>query len=147
MRKKRYAGFTLIELMIAVAIIAIVVRLAYGQYTSQFTRAKRSAVESFMVQVAAREEQAMLNSRAYFAIAAGTVAQWSAVNITVPAEVGSNYTVTVAANNAATPPSYTITATPQGKQASNDTTCGVLTYNQAQTKTAAGSGGVANCWR
>ena len=46
MRKRRILGFTLIELMIAVAIIAIVVRLAYGQYTSQFTRAKRSSVSS-----------------------------------------------------------------------------------------------------
>ena len=146
MRKNRIAGFTLIELMIAVAIIAIVVRLAYGQYTSQITRAKRSAVESFMVSVAAREEQSMLNSRSYFAIATGATAEWTAVNITVPADVGSNYTVTVTANNAATPPSYTVTAVPQGNQANNDKQCGTVTYTQAGVK-GASLGSVANCWR
>ena len=146
MRKNRIAGFTLIELMIAVAIIAIVVRLAYGQYTSQITRAKRSAVESFMVSVAAREEQSMLNSRSYFAIATGATAEWTAGNITVPADVGSNYTVTVTANNAATPPSYTVTAVPQGNQANNDKQCGTVTYTQAGVK-GASLGSVANCWR
>jgi type IV pilus assembly protein PilE len=146
MRTRKLKGFTLIELMIAVAIIAIVSRLAYGQYTSHFTRAKRSAVESFMVQVAARQEQAMLNSRAYFAVATGTTSEWTAVNMTVPSEVGANYTVTVAAVNTATPPTWTVTATPQGKQASNDSSCGTLTYNQAGTKTAS-LGSVANCWR
>jgi type IV pilus assembly protein PilE len=146
MRKKKLKGFTLIELMIAVAIISILARLAYGQYTSHFTRAKRSAVESFMVQVAARQEQSMLNSRSYFAVATGTTTEWSAVNMTVPSEVGPNYTVTVAAVNTATPPTWTVTATPQGKQASNDTGCGTLTYNQAGTKTAS-AGTVTNCWR
>ena len=144
MRKNKIAGFTLIELMIAVAIIAIVVKLAYGQYTSQITRSKRSAVESFMVSVAAREEQSMLNSRSYFA--AATTAQWSAVNLTAPSDVGSNYTVTVTADNTATPPSYTVAAVPQGNQATNDASCGTLTYNQAGTKTAS-AGSVTNCWR
>jgi type IV pilus assembly protein PilE len=100
-----------------------------------------------MVSVAAREEQSMLNSRSYFAVATGATAEWTAVNITVPSDVGSNYTVTVTANNAATPPSYTISAAPQNRQATYDgSICGTLTYNQAGVKTAS-AGAVANCWR
>ena len=147
MRKNNLAGFTLIELMIAVAIVAIVARLAYPAYTSHFTRAKRSAAESFMVTVANRQEQSMLNSRSYFPIATGAAAEWSAVNMTVPSEVSGNYTITVTSDNTSTPPSYTITAAPQGKQATNDSSCGSLTYNYTGTKGTTGGGSVANCWK
>jgi type IV pilus assembly protein PilE len=147
MRKNKSAGFTLIELMVTVAVIAIIARLAYPAYTSHFTRAKRSAAQSFMVTVSNREEQSMLNSRSYFSIATGVPSEWSAVNMTVPSEVSGNYTITVNANNASTPPSYTITAAPQGKQATNDASCGNLTYTNTGSKGITGTGTVANCWR
>ena len=146
MRRSNQNGFTLIELMIAVAIIGVLLAVAYPNYMKHVARGNRSAAASFLVSVAGRQEQSMLNSRSYFAIPTGTAAEWSAKNITLPSDVSAHYTVTVAVNNAATPPTFTVTAVPTGKQATNDAGCGTLTYDNTGTKTAS-AGTVANCWR
>lgn len=139
------SGFTLIELMIAVAVVGILTSVAYPAYTSHVVKARRSAVQSFMYTAANQEEKAMLNSRAYFSAANTT--QWTAASLTVPAEVAGFYAVTAVADNAATPPTYLITATPTGVQLSRDTLCGTLTLNQAGTKTKSGNAAaVSRCW-
>lgn len=146
MPRIRQQGFTLIELMITVAIIAILASVAYPSYISYVARTNRSAAQSFMLTVANRQQQSMLNARQYFAVA--NAGEWTTnANMSVPAEVSSHYTVTVAANNAATPPTFTVTATPSGAQATNDAKCGNLTYDQAGTKGVTGTGGVASCWK
>lgn len=89
----------------------------------------------------------MLNARSYFAVATGTAAEWTAVGITVPSDVSANYGFTVVANNAATPPTYTVSAAPSGTQASNDSKCGTLTLDNAGVKGKSGSAAsVASCW-
>ncbi|WP_252061047.1 type IV pilin protein [Acinetobacter sp. AHP123] len=51
---KKYEGFTLIELMIVVAIIAILVAIAYPSYTQYKIRGNRADVQSEMMQTAQR---------------------------------------------------------------------------------------------
>ena len=145
MRKLNVRGFTLIELMIVVGIVAILAAIAYPSYTKYTMRSKRSAAESFMSTVASKQEQAMLNARAYFAIPNGTAAEWNAVGIALPREVSDNYTVTVAPT-AGPPPGFTVTATRKGPMSSDDT-CGDLTLTNTGTKGTTGPGGEANCWK
>lgn len=144
-RFDKQGGFTLVELLITVAIVAILSAVAYPSYTQHIVKAKRSAAESFMVTVANRQEQSMLNARSYFQ--AGTPADWTAASLVVPKEVSDNYTVTVTADNALTPPAYTVTAAPIGSQLARDAKCASLTYNQAGTKGRSGTApSVSDCW-
>lgn len=138
-------GFTLIELMITVAIVAILASVAYPQYTEHTRRAKRTATESFMLQLASRQEQQLLNTRCYFNYPTDTTCSVPS-GIVVPGEVSGTYTVTIAATNTAgVPPTYTITATP--KTATADPQCGTLSYTNTGNKNATGASGVSYCWR
>ena len=146
MHSVKQRGFTLIELVVTVAIIGILSAIAYPAYTQYTARAKRSSAESYMQTVASKQEQSMLNARSYFAATNHT--QLSTANVPVPSDVGTNYAITVAAvNTAGVPATFTITAVPQGSQASNDAKCGTLTLNNAGTKTVSGTASVAECWK
>ncbi|HJV80019.1 type IV pilin protein [Noviherbaspirillum sp.] len=129
-------GFTLIELMIALAIVGIIAAIAYPSYTRNVTKSNRSAAESFMMSLANKEEQYLLDSRQYTATVTDLLA--------VPTDVMRNYTVTI--TTVAAPPSYTITATPTGGQLTSDTSCGTLTLTQDGTKGVSGSAAVSSCW-
>ena len=131
-------GFTLVELMIVVAIVSILATVAYPSYTQYTTRSNRSAAQSFILGVANKQEQYILDARIY-------TDSLNTLNMTVPAEVSKNYGVTISGVTT-TPPAYIITATPTGTQLARDTLCGTLTINQAGVKGESGTGTVANCW-
>jgi len=62
---RRNSGFTLIELMITVVIIAILVAVAYPSYTRYIARSNRTAAQSYLMDLAQREQQYLLDVRSY----------------------------------------------------------------------------------
>lgn len=101
----RAHGFTLIELMVTCAIVAILAAIAIPSYAYFMKQSRRGDAESTLMDIAQREQQYLLDQRVY----AATIAT---LNTTVPADVTSYYTVTIAAPAGVTPPTFTVTATP-----------------------------------
>ncbi|MDO8906339.1 type IV pilin protein [Hydrogenophaga sp.] len=126
----RQTGFTLIEVMIVVAIVGILAAIAYPSYEEYVRRSKRAEVQSLMQDLALRQQQRLLDTRAF----AATLA---ALNVVVPPSLTTRYNVTLTVGAGAMP-GFVATATPINGQV-NDT-CGVLTLNQTGAKTP------ANCW-
>jgi len=122
------AGFTLVELMVTVAIVAILAAIAYPSYQQHIIRGKRTAAKATMMDLANREQQYLLANRLYADTAAFTANGYSP-----PSDVTDNYGWTVTVDNTATPPSFLITFSPTGSQAPD----GDLTLNSQGTKTPA----------
>lgn len=133
-------GFTLVELLVAVVIVGILSAIAVPAYTQHFVKARRAAAESFIMSVSNKEEQYILDAHQYTAtLGAG------GLGLATPTDIAAYYSIGIA-NIGATPPTYTITATPTGTQASNDTKCGSVSIDQTGAKSISGTGSLADCW-
>ena len=107
MLQPKQKGFTLIELMIAVAIIGILLSIAIPSYKDYMIRGARSAAQTYLSDLAQRQELIFQDARAY----SSTVGDFP----TIPPDIASRYQ---APTFAATPPAsgvpatYTITLKP-----------------------------------
>ena len=136
---QRQRGFTLIELMIAVAIIGILAAIAYPSYNNYLMKGRRASAQAHLSDIAQRQQQYLLDARAY-------APDLAALNLTTPSDVSAYYSpITIVADNTAgAPPSFTVTATPKAGTAQVNDQCGILGIDNTGSKTA--STGAAGCW-
>lgn len=126
MKNNKYGlGFTLVELMIVVAIVGILASIAIPSYVEYVKKGRRAAAQSHLMEIAQREQQYLLDARTY-------AASLTTLGITTPTDVANYYTIQV--NVADAPPSFAITATAQGTQTSD----GNLTLDSTGAKTPTG---------
>lgn len=137
-RKHTAAGFTLIELMVTVAIVAILAAIAYPSYSAHVVKTRRGAAAACAMESAHFMERHFTTQLTY----AGAVLP----NTACMGELAGHYVIRLAAAPAVTASTFTVEAVPQGVQASRDTRCGTLSINQAGTRGATGTDGAASCW-
>jgi len=132
---QRRLGFTLIEVMIVVAVLTILASIAYPSYTSYVKRSNRSAAQQLMLNISNRQEQYLLDMRKY----ANRVDTDATEGLNVKAD-GWNCSVSTCSNDfydiavaadVGPPPRYTITAVAKGNQLSD----GDLSLNNIGVKT------------
>lgn len=130
-------GFTLIELMIVVAVIAILGAIAMPQYLREVRKSRRTAAKTTLLDVASREEKFYATQNAYTGL---TQLAYSSSTVQVPSATQDYYNVTLTLG---TPTNgFTATATPQGDQSKD--TCGSFSVTNLGVQTATGPD--TNCW-
>lgn len=144
-RSNRARGFTLIELMIALAVVAILAAIAYPSYTEHVIKTKRTEGRALLNRIAAEQER-FFTARNQYA-ASVTAARPAGLGLTATSEKGC-YLAAVAVTNGGM--GYNLTAVPQNSAAcgdqTQDTKCGTLGINSLGVKTATGTLGAAGCW-
>jgi type IV pilus assembly protein PilE len=144
-RMSSSAGFTLIELMVAISIAAVLATIAVSSYTNQVRKTRRTEARTALLDLAAREERFFSTNNAYSTL--NTDLGYAAA---FPQTVGSGYyTVRICvaaagpgcAGAAVTGNVFVLTATATGTQA-KDTACASFTVDN----TGLQSGTNANCW-
>ena len=128
--EKKNSGFTLIEVLIVVAILGILMSIAVPAYSEYIRRAHRAAAQQFLLDVAQRQEQYLLDNRQYATVLGAGA---GGLGMVVPADISPYYNNPdfTGVNNAATPPSFLLFMSPKAGKMSGD---GNLVINNATQK-------------
>lgn len=133
MKPVNMQGFTLIEAMITLTLIAITLSLALPSYRGYVIRANRTEAIETLLATAACQERIYTRTNAYDA------------NACRGDSSNGFYAISVATSNGNQ--NFVATAAPQDTQTEDN--CGSLTINQTGVKTAGGQSGsfASTCWR
>ncbi len=133
--KYRHSGFTLIELMIVIAIIGVLASIAYPNYTAYVERGRRSDGQNALLDLSYRMDQYFNENKSY----EGATLSQLGVKGTSP-EGYYNLSINNLAGN-----TYTANATPTGAQSGDS--CGTLTMNQLGQRGFTGANAnTSDCW-
>lgn len=123
--RREASGFSLIELMVAVAVVGILAAVAYPSYQQYILRSNRATAQAFMMEVSSRQQQYFLANRSY-----ATLEELGFG--TLPADVAERYTCDVDVGTDAVP-SFLITCS--GKTGTMQASDGDLTLDNTGSKT------------
>jgi type IV pilus assembly protein PilE len=140
-------GFSLIELMVVVAIVAIISAFAYPSYQRYVIKAKRTVAQNALLQVADRQQQFFMDNKQFAAdltnlgFSANPYVVDEDGKSTVAGDAQAVYSLSLSNVTATT---WTATAAPLHGQLSRDTYCGSLSITQAGAKGKTGASD--KCW-
>jgi type IV pilus assembly protein PilE len=140
-RKHRSFGFSLIELMVTVAVVALLATIAVSSYSSQVQKSRRTEAKSALLDLAGREERLFSTTNSYSSDELFLGYATVSTPMTNMAFGNGYYQLTAVATTS----TYTLTATAVGNQA-NDALCGNFTLNQLGVQGVTGTATVASCW-
>ena len=132
-----HRGFSLVELMIVVAILSIVTAWGYGSYRDTVIKSRRSEGLGELLMIAGKLERYYADQGTYAGAQLGNMA--NTIHASSSKNGYYNFSITTASAI-----QFTITATPQGGQA-DDSNCGAFTLDSLGSRTASGSHG-KDCW-
>lgn len=143
MASRRHKGFTLIEVMIVMAVIAIISAIALPAYQSHIAKTRRGAAEGCMTELGQFIERNFTQSLRYDLDAAGNAVALPGTQCRNDLAMAYAFTWVPAQTT------YVLTATPTTSQASADSACGcALTLNQLGVKGVTScSRAVSDCWK
>lgn len=134
-KSSRLAGFTLIEMMIVVALVAVLAAVVIPSYQGSVRKARRTDARGALTSIAQLMERLNTEKNSYASATLGN----AATDLAKATSENNFYTLALS-NLGAT--AFTITATPAGGQAVD--ACGNYTLDQAGTRGAALP--VDQCW-
>ncbi|KJZ00868.1 type IV pilin protein [Pseudoalteromonas ruthenica] len=132
---KHVKGFTLIELMVAVAIVGILAAVAYPNYQQFVISSARSEAMTALLDAASKQEQFFADNRQYTT----SMADLGLSNSTE----SDLYSLSATVNAR----SFIITATPASGVALKDGECASFTINEVGVKGSTGSADTDTCWK
>lgn len=143
----RTRGFTLIELMIVIVVVAVLVGVALPTYQQQVIKTKRAIAKGELMEVLSRQEQYFVNNRQY-AVSLASLGLSNPYAIDVDGDQVLTtaddriYTISLVDPTATT---FTVQAVPQLSQ-TKDSLCGTLTISSTGVQSASGTATVEDCW-
>lgn len=148
MRANKNRGFTLLELMIVVAVVAILASLAIYNYARFGFRSRRVDGQSLLMDIAAAEQRYYTNYNNYASsLTAAPPTGLGLVSVTSPKpDIHSSGYYSASINVAADGQSYTLTATPVSSTAQKNDQCKALTLTDKGVKSMTGDTSNGACW-
>lgn len=147
--KQPQQGFTLIELVVAVAIVGILIAIAVPSYNTYVQKGNRAAAKTALLDLASRQESYYSLNNAYTTQMA-SMGYSSNSNIAIPSATQNYYTLSVSAVSSGTPPGYTLQATPVVGSVQATDACQVYQVDNLGNKTNVNASGSAvttsGCW-
>jgi len=145
-RGAHVAGFTLIDLLIAMVIVAILTAIAIPSYQSYIQQSRRADAKTALLDLAAREERYLTLNPAGYTNVAANLSYATPFPVALFSGTTQDYQLSVAN---ATATSYLLQAVPQGNQATD--TCGTYTLDNLGNQFNIYPAGnppqtIAGCW-